>query len=99
MVLALNDLYDVLTPYLNHFVASKRIVSKERIGAKWKVMREQKSFTPYRRVMARHEVSDEIKMKLRAEHERLNPLVMKREIDRRLARVFAIHKRHGKPKL
>src|SRR3989338_1862776 len=34
---ALNDLYNVLTPYLNHFIASRRIVSKERIGARWKV--------------------------------------------------------------
>ena len=31
----LNKLYDVLTPYLNHFIASRRIVSKERIGRKW----------------------------------------------------------------
>lgn len=37
---ALNDLYDVLTPYLNHFIANRRIISKERIGARWKVMRE-----------------------------------------------------------
>ncbi|MEK6834410.1 MAG: hypothetical protein AABY31_02875, partial [Thermoproteota archaeon] len=36
---ALNALYDVLTPYLNHFVASRRVVSKERIGARWKSIR------------------------------------------------------------
>ncbi|KKU07749.1 MAG: hypothetical protein UX10_C0006G0020 [Candidatus Magasanikbacteria bacterium GW2011_GWA2_45_39] len=34
VVAALNSVYDVLTPYLNHFVASRRIVSKERIGAR-----------------------------------------------------------------
>lgn len=48
---ALNDLYDVLTPYLNHWVASRRIVKKERIGAKWKVTREKVAKTPYQRVL------------------------------------------------
>lgn len=95
----LNASYDVLTPYLNHFVASKRIVLKERIGARWKITRERVSLTPYERVLAREDISSEVKAKLRAEHETLNPLVMKREIDRRLNRVFNIHTRHQRPKL
>lgn len=98
LVDALNHLYDVLTPYLNHFAASRRIVSKERIGARWKTTREKKSLTPYQRVMARKDVGGEIKTKLETEHERLNPLVLKQEIDRRLARVFDIRKRYTEPK-
>ena len=58
---ALNELYDVLTPYLNHFIASRRIVSKERIGARWKVTREKVAKTPYRRVLERSDVSEEVK--------------------------------------
>lgn len=57
---ALNCLYDVLTPYLNHFIASRRIVSKERIGARWKVTREKIAKTPYLRVLERNDVSDEV---------------------------------------
>lgn len=95
----LNEFYDVLSPYLNHFVASRRIISKERVGAKWKVTREKKSLTLYARVLLRDDVSEKVKTKLCAEHERLNPLVLKREIDRRLQKVFAIHNRHRKPKL
>ena len=94
---ALNALYDVLTPYLNHFVASRRIVSKERMGARWKVIREKTARTPYQRVMDREDVSDDIKMKLRETHETLNPLLMKREVDRRIDLVFAVYKHHGKP--
>lgn len=94
---ALNAFYAVLTPYLNHFIASRRVVSKERIGARWKIRRETESLTPYQRLLLREDVSLEIKARLREEHERLNPLVMKREIDRRLERVFDIHKRHRKP--
>lgn len=99
VVPALNRFYDVLTPYLNHFIASKRIMAKERVGSKWKITREKKSLTPYERVMARTDVSDEIKAELATEHDGLNPLVLKREVDRRLERVFDIHKRYGKPKL
>jgi hypothetical protein len=99
IVPAINRFYDALTPYLNHFIASRRIVSKERIGAKWRIVREKRALTPYERVLLRDDVSAETKKALRIEHERLNPLVLKREIDRRLDKVFDIHKRHRRPKL
>jgi hypothetical protein len=97
-VAALNDLYDVLTPYLNHFIASCRIVSKERVGARWKVTREKIAKTPYQRVLERSDVARNIKQKLRDEHAQLNPKDMKKEIDRLTKRVFTIQERHGKPK-
>jgi len=99
VVVALNFVYDVLTPYLNHFVASRRIVSKERIGVRWKVTREKRSKTPYERVLERTDVSETVKTRLRLEHETLNPLTMKREIDRRLQMVFSLQKHCGIPLL
>lgn len=95
---ALNNLYDVLTPYLNHFIASKRIVSKERIGSRWKVTREKVSKTPYQRILERNDVSEEIKEKLKMEHTFLNPASMKKEIDRLTKRVHDIQRKYGIPK-
>ena len=95
----LNKLYDILTPYLNHFVASRCVTAQERIGAKWRVTREAVARTPYERVIARNDVSAKAKAALKAWHEELNPLVLKREIDRRLDRVFGVHKRHRQPKV
>lgn len=95
---ALNSVYDVLTPYLNHFVASRRTVSKMRVGAKWKIGREKVAMTPYQRVMMRDDVAVEVKEKLKFTHETLSPLTLIREIDRRLKRVFDIQKRCGIPK-
>lgn len=95
---ALNNLYDVLTPYLNHFIASRRIVSKERVGARWKVTREKIAQTPYQRVLAREDVPEDIRHTLRALHAALNPRRMKAEIDRLTARVFDVQKRHGHPR-
>src|SRR3990167_8856728 len=94
---ALNALYDVLTPYLNHFIASRRIISKERIGARWKVTREKIAKTPYQRVLEREDVSDEVKNKLRTEHATLVPSSMKKEIDRLTKRVHDIQRRYGTP--
>lgn len=99
VVVALNSVYDMLTPYLNHFVASRRIVSKERIGARWKVTRERQSKTPYERVLERNDVDEIVKTKLKQEHETLNPLIMKGEIDRRLQTVFSLQKHCGTPEL
>jgi len=95
---ALNDLYDVLTPYLNHFIANRRIVSKKRIGARWKVMREKIAKTPYRRMLEREDVPAEVKEKLRKAHTLFNPAKMKKEIDRLSKRVHAIQSKYGKPK-
>jgi hypothetical protein len=95
---ALNDLYDVLTPYLNHFIASRRTVSKERIGARWKVTREKVAKTPYQRVLERGDVTEDVKNKLRAEHATLNPATMKKEVDRLTKRVHDIQRRYGDPK-
>ena len=99
VVEALNTMYDALTPYLNHFMASRRTVAKERVGARWRITREQKAKTPYLRVLERSDVGEEVKIKLRQEHETLNPLTMKGEIDRRLQAVFNLQKHHGMPSL
>lgn len=98
VVEALNDVYDVLTSYLNHFVASRRTVSKERIGAKWKIAREKTALTPYQRVLLRDDVSKEVKEGLVRTHETLSPLTLTREIDRRLKTVFDVQRRHGASK-
>ena len=92
---ALNVLYDTLTPYLNHFVASKRTVLKECIGSKWKVTREKRSFTPYERVLLRTDVSLEVKTELRTLHALLDPKIMQEDIDRLSKRVHTIQRQYG----
>ena len=92
---ALNDVYAVLTPYCNHFMASRRVVSKQRIGARWKITRETMAQTPYQRVLEREDVPEEVKTKLRKEHANLSPLVLKGEIDIRLKRVFTLQRQHA----
>ena len=50
------------------------------------------------RVLERKDVAETVKQKLRKEHAVLEPKSMKQEIDRLTQKVFAIQKRHGKPR-
>lgn len=94
-VVALNDLYDVLTPYLVHFVAVRRTVSKEKNQSKYRRTYEHIPQTPYQRVLKHAEVDESVKERLRQEHVKLNPLLLKREIERRLQGVYDVQKRYG----
>lgn len=65
----------------NHFRPVRRMIEKERIGAKWKRTYEKVSKTPYARVLERTDVPEEVKARLRRTHEALNPLALKRKLD------------------
>ena len=95
-VSALNNVYAVLNPYLNHFVASRRLLEKYEVDGKWKKRYEKVAKTPYQRVLENEHVSKEIKEKLKAEHEKLNPAIMKKEIDRLKKILYETQKKYGK---
>lgn len=93
---ALNLLYDVLTPYLLHFVAVRRTLIKEKIQSQYRRTYEQKPKTPYQRIQEHPAIEEPVKEKLRRKHETLNPLLLKREIEKRLKAVYDVQKRCGK---
>lgn len=83
----INELYVVLDVYLNHFVASRKLLEKTREGAKYK-KRYDKGRTPYQRILAHPDIPHDVKAALTQEHESLNPLLLKREIDRLIVKIF-----------
>lgn len=95
---ALNLLYDVLAPYLIHFVAVRRTLEKEKVQSKYRRTYEKKPKTPYQRILEHPAVEESVKEKLCKEHATLNPLIMKREIEKRLTAVYDIQKHYGKSK-
>ena len=92
---ALNDMYAVLCPYLNHFITSRRIIEKFEVNGKWKKKYEKVALTPYQRVLVHPDISEEVKEKLRIEHAKLNPLTMKQEIDRLIKILYDVQRKHG----
>lgn len=95
---ALNALYDVLTPYLMHFVAVRRTLEKEKVQSRYRRTYEKIPKTPYTRILEHAAVDESVKARLRTEHASLNPLILKREIEKRLHAVYDIQKRYGKSK-
>lgn len=96
---ALNAVYDVLTPYLLHFIPVRRTLTKEKVKSKYRRTYEKNPHTPYQRILEHAEVAEDVKETLRQEHEQLNPLVLKREIDKRLKALYDIQKSCGQSKL
>lgn len=96
---ALNAFYDVMTPYLLHFVSVRRTQEKTKTGSKYVRRYEKTAKTPYRRIIEHPAVHEKVKAELRGEHEKLNPLVLQREMEKRLRVVYAMQKRYGKSKL
>jgi hypothetical protein len=92
---ALNDLYDVLCPYLNHFITSRRCIDKVRVGARYVKKYEKIPKTPYQRMLENEHVPEEVKEKLRAEHAKLNPSIMKKEIDRLREKLYDVQRKYG----
>ena len=88
MVPLLNEFYDVLALYLNHFQVVRRTASKIRVGAKYVRTYEKEPKTPYARMLLHTAVSDEVKRKLKAEHATLNPLLLKKKLDTLLTKIM-----------
>jgi hypothetical protein len=95
---ALNSYYDAMTPYLMHFVAVRRMLSKEKDRSKYRRVYEKIAKTPYQRILEHKEVTEDVKEKLRQEHSKLNPLVLKREMEKRLKKVYDAQRRFGQSK-
>jgi hypothetical protein len=96
---ALNEVYFVLCLYLNHFVTSRRCLESKRVGSKYKEKFEIVAKTPYQRVIEHPEISNEVKEKLKAEHARLNPALLKKEIERLKAVMYDIQRKLGGPQI
>lgn len=98
VVAMMNELYDVLALYLNHFQAVRRTLSKERIGAKYRRVYEKVAQTPYQRMLEHPAVPREVKKRLRSVHETLNPLRLKLRIDTLISKISNIQHDYGNKK-
>ncbi len=74
------------------------MTGKQKIKSKYQRQYEKKAKTPYQRILEHEAVSETVKEKLRQQHATLNPLLLKREIDRRIATLYAVQKRYGNPR-
>jgi hypothetical protein len=91
----INEFYETLDLYLNHFQAVRRTLKKERIGAKYHRMFEKIAKTPYERLMEHLKVSEAVKQTVKQEHDLLNPLLLKEKLDMLRKRIFDFQKNNA----
>jgi hypothetical protein len=94
----LNDLYEVLNLYTNHFIPSRKTTENVRVGSKYKRTYE-KAKTPYQRVLDHSKISEDIKEKLRLEHSTLNPAKLLQKIEKLRTKLYDVQRKHGGPQI
>jgi transposase InsO family protein len=76
----LQQLYSTLRLQLNFFRPVRKLVSKQRLGAKV-VKQYDEPRTPYQRLLASGALSDEQRLNLEAAYLSLNPVVLRQRVD------------------
>jgi hypothetical protein len=76
---------------LNYFLPTMKLEKKERVGSKT-VRTYGPTMTPLERVLACAEVSAATQAQLRAEQAALNPLALRREVDRQMKAIEAVRR-------
>jgi len=96
VIAKMNELYDTLELYLNHFVPSRKCLEKVRIGSRYK-RKYDKGQPAYRRVLAHSDIPQAVKDQLTAEHEKLNPLILQRKVDKLIEELFTLNRTLREP--
>ena len=78
--------------FVNFFQPTMKCVAKKRVGSRY-IRTYDIPQTPYQRALADERISDEVKAELTALKEVLNPLVLRKEIDTLVSKIFNIARR------
>jgi hypothetical protein len=88
IVVMMNELYkNEWSLYQNHFMPSMKLISKERLGSKYK-KRYEAPKTPYERILDTDLIDNNTKEKLIAIHKTVNPFKLKKDIENKLTMIF-----------
>ena len=93
LLLLMNDIYqNYWNPLHNFFLPSQKLLEKIRVGAKI-VKKHDIPKTPYERLMASPDLSEEEKLNLSAEKASLNPIDLADGLERKLKEFFDLARR------
>ena len=89
LVALMNDLYrQEWSQFTNHFKPTFKLLKREKKGSRTKRIYEKEPQTPYQRLLASADISEQRKAKLRAEHAELDPFALKKNIELKLKKFF-----------
>jgi hypothetical protein len=89
LVALMNDLYaSEWSQFTNHFKPTFKLLKREKQNGKTKRIYEKSPQTPYQRLLASADIAEATKTKLRAEHAKLDPFTLKKNIEEKLRKFF-----------
>ena len=86
----LEEIYADRRLLLNFFTPVRKLVGKERVGAKVRKIYDLAQ-TPYRRVLASERVPEKKKVRLRAAYRELNPVEIRRRLEEKLHQLWGLN--------
>ena len=91
LVALMNDLYaNEWSQFTNHFKPTFKLLKREKKDGKTKRIYEKQPHTPYQRLLASADITEETKARLRDEHARLDPFALKKSIEVKLKKFFTL---------
>jgi hypothetical protein len=89
---ALAAVYKPLCFLLNYFMPTYKLKSKTRAGSKIKKVYDTKVLSPYQRLLASTDLSDEVKAELAKRYMLYNPVVLQREVHDAVNALMSLNK-------
>ncbi|MEE8484043.1 MAG: integrase [Nitrospinota bacterium] len=87
LVPLINDLYKVWSLFQNHFCPTRKLKEKLKINSKY-VKTYDKPDTPYQRLLDSPHLTGQAKERLCSIHSALNPFSLKKDIEKKLKKIF-----------
>ena len=89
LVALMNDLYaQEWSQFTNHFKPTFKLLKRQKQDGQTKRIYEQQPQTPYQRLLASPDIPEATKAKLRAQHAKLDPFALKKNIEVKLRKFF-----------
>ena len=88
---ALAALYNSLCPLLNYFMPTIKLLSKARVGSKIKKVYDKNVLSPYQRLLASPDLSEEVKAELTRRYKQYNPVLLQQEVHKAVDALMALN--------
>jgi hypothetical protein len=89
---ALAAVYRSLCPLLNFFMPTRKLISKSRVGSRIKKVYDTHVLSPYQRLMACADISDEAKVKLVTRYGCYDPYALQMEVHRAVNALMSLRR-------
>jgi len=98
LVALMNDLYaNEWSLYQNHFIPSMKCIKKIKVNSRYKKQFDSPK-TPYQRIQECNDIDENKKEELQELHQQLNPFELKKQINKKLKKIFAFVSLNNKPR-